>query len=179
MGQYSKDALGAGQQLGLASYYISIRNSGAANAALVEASDMLNHLSPIVVVQINPGSILTEQDVINVRQQVGGKLDGSNKVLHASYQLGLHLGLALGQSGAPAAAWSAAVPLCKLGIKQAQDDLHDPALYFLAGTPFDQNLAKISAAINPQHHSTEPWEDLTAELNQLAATLGNAPPPVP
>lgn len=177
MGRLSADALEAGQQLGLASYYISIRDANAASAAITEAADALHRLSSIVGINIGPGGIHSDQDIINVREAVGAALDKANKVLHAAYQLGLHLGLAMGESGVPAATWANAVTLIKRAIKQAQDDLRDPALNFLSGTPYAATLPKISAEINPQHKSTAPWEDLNSVFTQIRARLASAPPP--
>jgi hypothetical protein len=179
MGRLSVDALEAGQQLGLASYYISIHDSNAASAAITQAADALHQLSSIVGINIGPGGIHSEQDIINLREAVGAALDKANKVLHAAYQLGLHLGVAMGESSVPAATWTNAVTLIKRGIKEAQDDLRDPALNFLGGTPYAATLSKISAEINPQHKTTAPWEDLNGVFTQIRASLASAPQPPP
>jgi hypothetical protein len=168
MGQYSSSAMLGGDRLGLASCLISMRKDPADE--LEQALAFFSELSPIVTVPINPNVVQTEQAMDQLRQQIAATLRASKPGLYAAYQLGLHLGLAIGQSGVPEPfSWPNAVAECQRAIQQAQLDLDDPTLKFLSIAQVKHDLSAIAAAMDPQQRSSQ--VQATAKLTNVMETL--------
>jgi hypothetical protein len=174
MGQYSNLAMDGGFSLGLASCDISMHANPSDRLQL--ASGLFSRLGPVVTVHIDPKSVHTEQDIVQLREKIGATLSASKPGLHAAYQLGLHFGLAIGQSSVPEQfSWSKAVAECKVAIQQVKQDLRDPALNFLATSKIDQELSAIAAYLNPKQRSTQASVDLNTLMGSIGLAISGAP----
>lgn len=174
MGQYANLAMDGGHSLGLASCDISMHADPAHH--LQHASDLFSRLKPVVTVHMDPKSVHTEQDIVQLREKIGATLSASKPGLHAAYQLGLHFGLAIGQSSVSEQfSWPKAVAECKVAIQQVKQDLRDPALNFLATAQIDQELSGIAAYLNPQRRTTQATGDLTTLEGGVGLAISGAP----
>lgn len=165
MGQYSGAASNIGFQLGMASYVFTTKDPNNGKAEIGSASEWAAKLVPIVTVNIDPNSVNNEQDVINLRDQVAGTLASKNPILHDIYQFSLHVGLATGQSFAPASSWAAAVPLCVRALQQALQDFRQPTLRALASTHYDKVLTDVTGAISSQHYDSQFTDRIVIPFN--------------
>jgi len=113
--------------LGLASCAFAQKdNAGAKNVlhkAMPAGQDLFNqHL-----IQTRIDTINSLSECETARAAIGGELDRSNKTVHDFYQVGLHLGLALGNAHADEQDWrTLAGQLFVRGILQALQDINSP-----------------------------------------------------
>lgn len=165
MGQRCEWAYDAGIDLGLSSYYFSIKDNtqGISNAGVAR-----DHLVQLGVPNVfDPWQLFSEPDVVKVRVQVADQLNRMDGHLAQVYQLGLHLGLAWGQTAAPQSVWKDAAVLAKRGFSQAYDDIHTYNLDYLIRASLDSTVRNMGDSINPAAYDAQ----LSGRARQLTTML--------
>ncbi|MHB8272989.1 hypothetical protein [Bradyrhizobium sp.] len=165
MGQRCEWAYDAGIDLGLSSYAFSIRNN---TSGLSNAGAARDHLVQLGITDVfDPSKLFSEQDVVKVREHVPEQLNPVDGRLTQVYQLGLHLGLAWGQSSASQSDWKVAAVLAKRGFSQGHDDVLNFKIEYLIRASLDAMIQNMGDSINLAAYDPQ----LTNRVSQLTLMI--------
>ena len=159
MGQYAVLSFKIGVRMGMASYAFSIRDFGQGSAHVATAANYLHGMNPLIA--FDPFPVNNEQATVKARVDIANLISRSAPPLGGIYQMGLHIGLALGQSGANKNDWPIASKLCKTGLSQAVDDAKH--YEFLRRANIDVIASNLGQSVNP----TQPDPSVASRINSL------------